>query len=245
MLQLLPGGQAYLDAAAPSGAHSSRQSAMAENLEECRTFMAYSCASALNHVMQQLLYSASRDWRKHGKQWIDKDAPILSAAAVRLVLELQLLAAAELQRETVRVLLSCNALLTAQIKALAQIGYRSGSSLPPEVLQQAGLQLLQALAAPLQQLQLCSADDWLSGLPSAGGSTPCSGALGAVPFKPLYVLRAATSGFEGGEPCNRQLDTEVQSMFELYFIFPLPNPIHAVLCLLYRHIKDRKLISRI
>jgi hypothetical protein len=37
--------------------------------------------------------------------------------------------------------------------ALAQA---SGSCLPPDVLQQAGLQLLQALAAPLQQLQLSS-----------------------------------------------------------------------------------------
>jgi hypothetical protein len=156
MLQLLPGGQAYVDATAPSGDQSSRQST--------RTMLAYRCATALNIVMQQLLDSASRDTEHAGKQWLNKDAPVLSAAAVQLVLELQLLAAGEMQRQrqqqqqlgTAALLLNCNVLLTAQIKALAQIGYDSSSCLPPEVLQQAGLQLLQALAAPLQQLQLCS-----------------------------------------------------------------------------------------
>jgi hypothetical protein len=160
--------------------------------------------------MQQLLYSASRD-RINGKNWLNADVPILSAAAVRLVLQLQLLAAGEVQRqrqqqqpwqqhqrETVALLLNCNLLLTTQINAVAQIGYNRSSCLPPEVLQQAGLQLLQALAAPLQQLQLAR----------AGGTTPCSEVLGSKALDQLYALRAAASGFNivhaGGEPCGRQ-----------------------------------------
>jgi hypothetical protein len=205
MLQLLPGGQAYVDAAAPSGDQSSKQSA--------RTMLAYSCATALNIVMQQLLDSASRDTDSAGKQWLNKDAPILSAAAVRLVLELQLLAAGEMQRQrqqqqqqrgTVALLLNCNFLLTAQIKALAHIGYDSSSCLPPEVLQQAGLQLLQALAAPLQQLQLCSPQDQLLELATHGGTSTCLEGLRKAALKQLYVLRAAASGFnivhEAGKP---------------------------------------------
>jgi hypothetical protein len=116
---------------------------------------------------------------------------------VRLVLELQLLAAAQVQRQrqnqsppplpqqqqqqqqlpashvrrsTYSLLLLSADLLDLQIRALA---VTSRGWLPPEVLQQAGLQLLQALAAPLQQLQLGGPDDlyrasgavpqWLSG----------------------------------------------------------------------------------
>jgi hypothetical protein len=204
-LQLLPSGQAYLDAAASAGEDSSSQSA----LKGSRRFLTYTCSGALNLVMQQLLYSASRDSGDNGKQWMNTDALILSAAAVKLVLELQLLAAGEVQRqrqqqqpwqqhqrETVALLLKCNILLTTQIKALAQIGYDSSSCLPPELLKQAGLQLLQALAAPLQQLQLAR----------AAGTSPCSEALGSKVFDQLYALRAAASGFnivhDGGEPCS-------------------------------------------
>jgi hypothetical protein len=74
---------------------------------------------------------------------------LLSASVMRLVLELQLLAADALQQQqqqaheiVVAVLLICNALLIRQI----QVGLQQtdGSSLPREVLQQAGLQLLQS-----------------------------------------------------------------------------------------------------
>jgi hypothetical protein len=108
---------------------------------------------------------------------------VLSAAAVRLVLQLQLLAASFVQRQRVSKqqlqrqqqqppqqqlqgvedleeaelwLMRTNFLLQLQIRTVVQC---TGSCLPPEVLQQAGLQLLQALAAPLQQLQLCSSHD--------------------------------------------------------------------------------------
>jgi hypothetical protein len=95
-----------------------------------------------------------------------QQAALLSAAGVRLVLELQLLAAAEHQRQqqqqtpgqgdvrrAVPLLSSSTRLLHTLIRAVAQA---SGSCPPPEVLHQAGLPLLQALAAPLQQVQLYS-----------------------------------------------------------------------------------------
>jgi hypothetical protein len=202
MLQLLPGGQAYLDAMISSGEHSSRQSAQ----KGSRRYLTYACVTALNVVMLHLLHCAGRDRVSDGRQWLNRDTPLLSAAAVRLVLELQLLAAGEVQRQrrqqqpwqkqqrqTVAVLFNCNSLLTAQLKALAQTEHSSSSScLLPEVLQQAGLQLLQALAAPLQQLQLGRAS-----------GSPCSEMLGDIAFKQLYALRTAASGFNivhiGGE----------------------------------------------
>jgi hypothetical protein len=92
----------------------------------------------------------------------------LSPAAVRLVLELLLLVSALMQRRRTAsqqqqqqrvdhdygesLLLQANQVLHIQIRAVLQV--TGASCLPPEVLQQAGLQLLQALAAPLQQLQL-------------------------------------------------------------------------------------------
>jgi hypothetical protein len=103
---------------------------------------------------------------------------VLSADAVRLVLELQLLAAGAVhsqrqnqvpplpppqqqqqkqQQSTRGLVLATNRLLKVQIKAAAAT---SRSCLPPEVLQQAGLHLLHALAAPLQQLQLSSPGDF-------------------------------------------------------------------------------------
>jgi hypothetical protein len=93
-------------------------------------------------------------------------APALSAAAstaaIRMVVQLQLLAAGLLQQQwqqgqatalgAAALMSTCSCLLELQIKAVLQA---SGSnSLPLELLQQAGLQLLQALAAPVQQLQL-------------------------------------------------------------------------------------------
>jgi hypothetical protein len=47
-------------------------------------------------------------------------------------------------------------------------------------------------------------------LARAGGTTPCSEALGTIILNHLYTLRAAASGFSlhirfaGGEPCSRQ-----------------------------------------
>jgi hypothetical protein len=155
MLQLLPGGQAYLNAAAAAAAACGVLNCSTE--DEQLWFTAASCCSG----MAQSVSRGSAHLRQ---------AHVVSAAAVRLVLELQLLAAAEHQRwlqqqqhseqqqqqdelgAVLSNLLTNNGvLLHVLIRAVAQ---GSSSCLPPEVLQQAGLQLLQALAAPLQQLQL-------------------------------------------------------------------------------------------
>jgi hypothetical protein len=63
-------------------------------------------------------------------------------------------------------------LLRLQIKALVAT---SRSCLPPEVLQQAGLQLLQALAAPLQQWQLSRTGDSFLQAAAATGALPLLG----------------------------------------------------------------------
>jgi hypothetical protein len=142
MLQLLPGGQAYLNT----------EIKHLKTHTWCCCYVLYNCLSLGCPIPA------------NQQQW----APVLSAAAVRLVLELQLLAAAEYQRwqqqqllqqeelpaaDAVNLICESTKLLHTLIRAVAQV---SGSCLPPEVLQQTGLQLLQALAAPLQQLQQCS-----------------------------------------------------------------------------------------
>ncbi|KAF6263963.1 hypothetical protein COO60DRAFT_265702 [Scenedesmus sp. NREL 46B-D3] len=106
------------------------------------------------------------------QQQTTQGAPQLSTSAVLLVLGLELLAASAVERlpqlpgslaalahrsDVAAVLLTSCVLLRQQTRAVLQA--TSSSCLPPEVLQQAGLQLLQALAAPLQQLQLSGADD--------------------------------------------------------------------------------------
>jgi hypothetical protein len=111
-----------------------------------------------------------------GRQQISRSALVVSGAAVRLVLQLQLLASGAVQRQreqhrqqqqqqaltpdepaiTDKFALLTWDLLKMQINGLVTT---SRSCLPPEVLQQAGLQLLQALAAPLQQWQLSRTGD--------------------------------------------------------------------------------------
>jgi hypothetical protein len=128
------------------------------------------------------------------------------AAAVQLLLELQLLAAALMQRQRAAsqtqqqqrgesqkeaeelLLMQTNHLLQLQIRAALQA---TGSScLPPEVLQQAGLQLLQALAAPLQQLQL----GYPGGMPEK-----MIRVWGSCVRQQLLVLRAAAAGLASME----------------------------------------------
>jgi hypothetical protein len=131
---------------------------------------------------------------------------------VRLALELQLLAAAESQRTQQQrqqerqqvpeedhlanisaVLLNNSArLLHTLIRAVAQA---SGSCLPPEVLQQAGLQLLQVLAAPLQQLQL-SSDDYLEDCATWLSSFGVRGHMGEA----CHALVPAACGPAGRKP---------------------------------------------
>jgi hypothetical protein len=169
----VPGGQAYIEAA---------KAALA------------ALPSRWDHVDRavSLLAANLQRWRKsdcfHEQGY---DAVMLSAAAVRLVLELQLLAAEEVRRrqqqqqqqqqlleeDVTRQVCHCNTLLALQIKLTLQ---RSGGScLPPEVLQQAGLQLLQALLAPVQLLDR---------------GMPTSSVLNITGSGQLYALRAAAEG---------------------------------------------------
>uniref|UniRef100_A0A383VUM1 MYND-type domain-containing protein n=1 Tax=Tetradesmus obliquus TaxID=3088 RepID=A0A383VUM1_TETOB len=204
MLQLLPGGQAYLEAAA----WKIRMQAVAAGGSE---------ADTLDRVVQQTLMFVQAmtcslkcllDVEHPGRVGIGGVTALSAAAAVQLVLELQLLAAGEVQRQRAasqqqqqqqqqhndesdmlesanKLLFLTNELLQVQIRGALQA---TGSScLPPEVLQQAGLQLLQALAAPLQQLQL-------------GGAPP--GELGPVPGcvrQQLLAFKAAGSGMTPGQ----------------------------------------------
>jgi hypothetical protein len=167
MLLLLPGGQAYLDAAAEEAASWGFPGEVTT-----RQLQSYAgcCCLSISYCLESLIKSNA------GQQQFSRHSLVLSAAAVRLALEVQLLAygAVQRQREQHRqqqqqqvssldyqVVTENFALLTWQLldlqtKALVVI---SGSCMPPEVLQQAGLQLLQALAAPLQQAQLSRSGD--------------------------------------------------------------------------------------
>jgi hypothetical protein len=194
MLQLLPGGQAYLDAAA------AWQQQQAGSDTQLLTKIVPEVRALQGLVIASLGYTLDA---QHDGQEVDATAAVLSAAAVRLVLQLQLLAASCVQRQRATkqqqqqqqqqeeqgvedVLVRSNYLLHLIIRAVVQC--TGGSSLQPEVLQQAGLQLLQALAAPLQQLQLCSPDDRLLGLVKSGTNA------GDHTTEQLLALQAAAVG---------------------------------------------------
>jgi hypothetical protein len=143
------------------------------------------------------------------------DAPALQAAAVHLMLELQLVAAGMVRQlqhgqkaaeEAFTLMGLCCQMLRVQIRAILQT---SGSnSLPLVLLEQTGLQLLQALAAPVQQLQLLLAHQQQQ----HKGSTACIQAphntnvselcekvqwwssAGSPIGQVLYMLGAAASG---------------------------------------------------
>jgi hypothetical protein len=190
LLHLLPGGQAYLDAAAAVVAQQSPGNAQKQ---------AELCWEHIRMYRTLLSTVISRSTaRTGGCEALPSDAPVLSPAAVLLTLELQLLAAAAVQQQ--RQLkeqptkpagfLSCDLHLTQNnhflLRQLTAATLATGSScLPPEVLQQAGLPLLQALAAPLQQLQLSSPDDqmYVAALQGHGRLQ-----------EQLYALRAAAGG---------------------------------------------------
>jgi hypothetical protein len=167
MLPLLPGGQAYLDAAGRARFAGTDYTDTGEERAIEIHEMANSCCCTL------LMYMQYNRGGMLGQQQLGGSSVVVSAAAVRLLLELQLLAAGAVQRQrqhqapqlpqqqptlpsrprhiTNVLVLNCRKLLMAMVRALAA---SNRSCLPPEVLQQAGLQLLQALAAPTQQLQL-------------------------------------------------------------------------------------------
>jgi hypothetical protein len=182
MLQLLPGGQTYLDAAAARAVLEA-----ARGLPNVCCLFTAKQAGALKAVCMSLTASEQST----------TDVPVLSAAALRLVLELQLLAAGAVQRQQGSsrqqpagpydmLLRHSNALLHAQIRAIVQDG---SNSVLAQLLQQHGLQLLQALAAPLQQLQL-----WMSLGDDAGvyWGFAMEG-VGALPQQ-LFALTAAAEG---------------------------------------------------
>uniref|UniRef100_A0A383VBS5 Uncharacterized protein n=1 Tax=Tetradesmus obliquus TaxID=3088 RepID=A0A383VBS5_TETOB len=150
---MLPGGQAYLATAGCLPGAAAGDATLCV-ITTCMLAMALETTFKIRHVSQQ-----------QSSTTLDSNAAVLSAAAVRLLLELQLLAAGAVQRGRQphqrqparhdQLLQTSAALLQWHLKAALQAGR---SCLPPEVLQQAGLQLLQALAAPLQQVQLTASD---------------------------------------------------------------------------------------
>jgi hypothetical protein len=91
MLQLLPGGQAYLDAAA--AAWEQRQTGSSTQL---LTTILPDVPDLQGLVITSLDYTLDA---QHDGQTVDATAPVLSAAAVQLVLQLQLLAASLVQRQ--------------------------------------------------------------------------------------------------------------------------------------------------
>uniref|UniRef100_A0A383V4W9 Uncharacterized protein n=1 Tax=Tetradesmus obliquus TaxID=3088 RepID=A0A383V4W9_TETOB len=189
VLQLLPGGQAYLVARFFDNASDDAASEVIARAHKYAGAM----ETTLEHCCMQEQGSLPMA--------VDGSSPVLSAAAVRLMLELQLLAAGAVQRlqqqqqpvdatsPHFQLLLACTAVLQKQLQVRVQTG---ASSLPPEVLQQAGLQLLQALAAPLQQLQLAAnGASWRAVLvPAAAANDPASLSLNHA----LLALGAAAPG---------------------------------------------------
>jgi hypothetical protein len=184
MMQLLPGGpHQYVGAAA---VHAAQQAAfrgsweqqVEEQIIEAEKFV-YALFCSLQSSFQGV----------PAEQQPSLSAPALQAAAVHLMLELQLVAASLLQlrwqqgqkaasKSFLLVGLCCR-MLDSQIRAVLQA---SGSnSLPPVLLQQTGLQLLRALAAPVQQLQLLLAHqqqkDSISGASYQPGRALCSFAV--------------------------------------------------------------------
>jgi hypothetical protein len=89
MLQLLPGGQAYVDAAAEEAAGWGLESEA--NAAQLRTY-ASNCCHSINHYLHHQFDSIA------GQQQSSSNT-LASAAAVRLVLELQLLASGAVQRQ--------------------------------------------------------------------------------------------------------------------------------------------------
>jgi hypothetical protein len=163
MVQLLPSGPSCLDAAAAAAAAVGDRTGQPALQLELWLLADKSCSALVQMLLRGFVTPANQQ----------QQAPrstVLSAAAVRLVLELQLLAAAEQQRwEQQQQQVQEQDDDSAYLLATLQVNYTrllhnliraateaSGSCLPAEVLQQAGLQLLQALAAPLQQVQLSS-----------------------------------------------------------------------------------------
>jgi hypothetical protein len=198
MAQLLPGGLAHTQAAAEVIVN-----AVAPGIGNLHGYLwhARECAVALQSSLFLRLHCSSSSGggsSSSSSQQRSSSPPEVSAAAIKLVLELQLLAASlvqrqqqqgqqELQQLAARLVLISNTLLQRTVRVVLEV--TSGRRLLPEVLQQAGLQLLQALAAPLQLLQLGSSDDLLSMSEAfAADEQPYT-----VLEQQLYLLRAVAA----------------------------------------------------
>jgi hypothetical protein len=209
MMQLLPGGcQRYVRAAA---GHAVDHAAVAghswEQEVEQQIIQAYSFGFALCWSLELTYGDVPAEQQL---------APALQAAAVHMMLELQLVAAGLLQRQwqqgekaaarSVDLVLMCCRMLELQIRAVLQGS--ASNSLPLELLQQTGLQLLRALAAPVQQLQLLMTHqqqqtDGISGTQAINVDEVCAtlqscSDIGLDSGSPigqvLYLLGAAASG---------------------------------------------------
>jgi hypothetical protein len=212
MLQLLPGGQAYLDAAAELAADWELSGVACA--VQLHTY-AGGCCQTINDYLRNHFQSIA------GQQQISGVSLVVSSAAVRLVLELTLLASSAVQRQreqhrqqqqqqaftpeeqvTDNFALHTWELLGLQIKALVAT---SRSCLPSEVLQQAGLQLLQALAAPLQQWFLSRPGDSFLHTVAVTGVLPLFG----------HTMHALVTAACGAQPTQSQApDGEQHQWFQ-------------------------------
>jgi hypothetical protein len=227
MLQLLPGGQAYLYAAAEEAAGwelSGEASAL-----KLREHVS-ACCQLINGYLFRHIQSIA------GQQQLSRHPLVVSGAAVWLALELLLLASGAVQRQRERqqqqqqqalspedqaitdtLVFQTRNMLGMQIKALVAT---SRSCLPPEVLQQAGLQLLQALAAPLQQWQLSRSGDSFLRNAAAAGVLPILGDT-------LHVLVTAACG---AEPADSE--TSIGEHDQWFAGVCLPQPRLLQMCIL-------------
>jgi hypothetical protein len=160
------------------------------------------------HVQLGSATTAGSGTEQQQQQQQQENAPAPIAAAIKLALELQLLAADQTQHwrqqqqqgsrqgrqaaaganSASSLLFNSDWLLLVLLRSALEADSRlSSSGLPPELLQQAGLQLLQALAAPLQQLQLGSPEDTLHHFYSQPAVMEKSAGH-------LYALRGVTTG---------------------------------------------------
>jgi hypothetical protein len=235
MATLLIGGRGYLQTAAD--AFASVDGTEQDRLHLVRT-AATECMTAMQYSLAQIIRCAALD---DCSAALDSCVALLSPPGVKLMLQLQLLAAGRVQRQQrllraqrtrqrqqqqqqddddeegegeqeedidprelnggsqASLLVRSSAVLSMQIKTALCDG---SSCLPPEVLQQAGLQLLQALAAPMQQRLLSKSgpyaevfDELLDG--------PSHRLYSTLLYTP-YTLRAAACGLSpaSGECCR-------------------------------------------
>jgi hypothetical protein len=233
---LLPAGRENLQTAA--GAIASVNGTEQDRLHLVR-LGATECVTALQHSLVQITRCAARG---NGSATLVSSAPLLSPAGVKLMLQVQLLAAGRVQRQRrllqeqrtrqrrqqqqqqqddddddegeeeaeeeidpreldkcwqSSLLIRSSCVLSMQIKTAL---HGSRSCLPPEVLQQAGLQLLQALAAPMQQRLLSKFGPYAETFDQLSEGRLCCSLLHTP-----YTLRAAAYGLgpASSECCGR------------------------------------------